>query len=207
MLHPPEWFVRGLELFDSGLHVRWGNAVDRWVVERDGYVTEQEIYYLTRRLRRAHVAHVNDADNAEKAAFYTAIAEEVISAKARRRVILYTKKLDRQIFETLMLRDIQRYGGYARAIIDMENAEIAAQKDLERQQANHSEALHKEFFDQIQFIERKKSTEMLDGRSWKEMLTSGRSTERKSEVATNDPAPLGEFTVVDKRTIPTEVTV
>ena len=201
----PEWFIRGLISLDSCLHVRWGSAIGKWVVDRDGLIPDSELQFLTRRLARAVRAVAGSPDDIKKIAFRAAITEELLSAKAGRRVILYTNTLDRRIFEQLMLRDIQRYGGYARAILELESSELAAQKAIERQQSSHNIDLGKELYDQLNFVERKKQNELNSGYTWKELLASGRSVEKPTGNVS-----LGEFAVVDKRRVvaePAEVAV
>lgn len=196
MESPSEWFVRGLELLDSNLHVRWGSAVNRWVIDRDGIITQTEIGYLKKRYLRAVNAVSLNPDDLKKIAFRDGIAEEYLSAQAGRRIILYAKNLDRQIFESLMLHDIQRYGGYARAIVELESKEIAEEKDRLRMEENRSESLHKEFYDQINFVERKKQNELLAGYSWRDLLKSGRSREPKKSNGS-----LGEYKIIDRRRV------
>lgn len=202
MQHPPEWFVTALESLDSLLHVRWGSAVGRWVVERTGHITENEINFLVNRKRRA-VNHVAESpDDAKKLAHLTALTEELNSAKAGRRIILYAKVLDQRIFNGLMERDIQRYGGYCRAIIEIESAEIKAQESLDRAQESRNFDLAMQTLDEAEFVSRKKETELHAGRSWKELLKSGRSSGARTGIGS-----LGEYRVVDKRTVKREVSL
>jgi hypothetical protein len=201
MLHDaPVWFVRGLALLDSKLHLRWGSAVGRWVVEREGYLPPQEITFLSNRRRRALTAKELTPGDEKKKAWLAALTEELESAKAGRRVILYATVLDQRIFQGLMERDIQGYGGYNRAIIEIESAEIRDANDAARIQENKDFNLAMEVLDQAEFISRRKQAEMDAGCSWKELLLSGRSSGAKTGIGS-----LGEYRIIDKRAVQREV--
>ncbi|MCI0349002.1 MAG: hypothetical protein L0Z53_06210 [Acidobacteriales bacterium] len=169
------------------MNVRWGPFVDRWVVERSGIISDTERTFLSNRRRRAKTALDTDPANADKQAWFAAISEELESANAGRRVILYTKVLNRTVFDTLARHDIQRYGGVMRFIDELEASERRAETEAHRASFEAGVAFNKELYDQIEFIGRRRSTDLGHGVRWEDMLARGSS---------GDP---NTWCVIDKR--------
>lgn len=182
-MRPNQGFVNSLKGLDPLLSVRYGDFVHQWVIERKGAITTNEIKYLNKRVERAAVILQNSADlhpnQVEKTrATYLGVNEEVISAKQGKRVIVFAKFLNQQLYDALVLSDMQRFGGYARFADELEKAEAQREKDVERQLENKRMALHKESYDMLNFLWRKRSDALLNGqRDLRYLLHGQHSTE------------------------------
>ena len=172
-MNAPRYFQDSLRLFDSLLSVRFSNLRKEWVIERKAYVSGNEIGFLRRRTERAFksaklktgMARIRTYDLA------TQIAEECRSAEEGKRVILFAKELDRRIFDALVAGDIRGYGGYSRFADALDAQEDAAERKLLRDFANENQDRSREAFDQLNFLWRRRETELLDGkRDIKELL-------------------------------------
>lgn len=165
-------FVKSLELLDPLLSVRWGNIIQQWVIERKSFIGNSEIEFLRRRSERTSKL-INSKQNPSKVEIstYRGVSEEFISAKDGKRVILFANVLSDEIYNTLCAGDLRRYGGYSRYADELEAKEAREAKDKQRQLDNFNEALHKSVYDELNFVLRKRETELLSGkRNWKELL-------------------------------------
>lgn len=160
---PSESFVNSLHAFDPLLDVRWGNHVGRWVVERKAFINDTEVWFLSRRVDRLHRWLLKDPTHKKNLAMYDEVREELIAAKNGKRVILMPKELSQQCFNALGLMDISRWGGYSRMADEMEKRESFEEADRDRQLANEREALHKQTYDALDFLWRKRLTQLANG--------------------------------------------
>lgn len=160
---PTEGFINSLHSFDPLLSVRWGDHIGRWVIERKAYIGDTEIWFLTRRTERFRKRVTSDSDNVKFREAYDEIREELIAANNGRRVILMPKELGSQCFNALALMDINRWGGYSRMADELEKQEATQEKDQERMLANERQALNKHSHDIMNFLWRKRLTELANG--------------------------------------------
>jgi hypothetical protein len=170
MMTPPAWFVRAIQDLDSLLSVRWGEVIHRWVVERKALVPSSEQTFLARRFRRvvqlakeARLAKDKKREE-EMDVLGSQLAEELNSALRGYRVILFAPELTRRIYNSLVLSDITRYGGYSRFADELERIEEFRDKDAARQMANQMEAVHKEAYDRLNFAWRNRQSELAEGK-------------------------------------------
>lgn len=169
----PSHFEESLRLFDPLLGVRWSDLKKEWVIERKAFVSEKEIGFLRRRRDRAFRSSSLKTGMAKIKTFDLAcqIAEELNSAVQGKRVIIFAKDLDRRIFDALVMGDIRRYGGYSRFADMLDAEEDKRERDLIRQMSNENDARSKEAFDQMNFLWRRRETQLLDGkRDMQELL-------------------------------------
>jgi hypothetical protein len=160
---PSESFVNSLHAFDPLLDVRWGDHIGRWVVERKAVVNETEIWFLTRRTERFRKRASTNPTNAKFLEAYDEIREELSAAKRGKRVILMPKELGQQCFNALGLMDIRQWGGYSRMADELERQESFKEQDQERQMTNERMALHSHCFDVLDFLWRKRLTQLANG--------------------------------------------
>ena len=157
---PSESFQRAIHLFDPLLSIRASTYLpDKWIIERDAWVPEYEVAFLRRRRDRL-AQFMKDEKDPKKLArtkeVFTEIAEEFESARAKRRIVLFTGSLDRRVFDLLAAGDTQRYGGYSRFIDEMEKREKEREEKLEKELTNLRDDLHSEAFDKLNFLWDKK---------------------------------------------------
>ena len=186
-------FEQSLQLFDRYLRVRWGQHMRQWVIERKAYMPPSEIDFLKRRQARFIRWCNEQPDDADRKKLLVEISEEIASAVDGRRIVLYTKSLDRRVFDMLVQADIQGFGGYSRYADEMERLQRIEDERKERVLNEEISDLNREMYDQIDFIERKRATDLLNGKSWQEMITSG--------VKPSGNPASGRVRVVDKRTV------
>lgn len=184
MKHPPEWFVRAINILDPLLSVRWGDVIGQWIIERKGVIPQSEIDFLTKREARTRNWVTNPPADASATSIKTnqntwyGVSEELISAKQHRRIILFTQRLDNQIYEMLVAADMQRYGGYARFADEIEAKEDRERADAERVAENKRHAFNLEVADMMHFVWRKKETELLSGHRNMNYLLHGKESNR-----------------------------
>lgn len=160
---PTEGFVNSLHAFDPLLSVRYGDHIGRWVVERKAYITQTEIWYLTRRTERFRQRIIKNPTKVEFRHQYDEIREELIAAKNNKRIVLMPKDLGPQCFNALALMDSRRWGGFSRMADELENQEAAKERDAERQMENERKALHAQTYDVLDFLWRKRLTQLSNG--------------------------------------------
>jgi hypothetical protein len=177
---PNPGFVNSIQSYDPLLDVRWGPCIGRWVVERKGFVTETELWFLSRRASRLQ-RWINDLarpakDRAKYSEQLQEIQEELTSAKKGYRVVMMPKELNTLAFNTLAMMDIRRWGGYSRMADELEAMESRKEADQDRMLANEREALAKQTYDVLGFLWRKRSTELASGsyrhKTLKELLNT-----------------------------------
>ena len=164
---PPNWFVRALSSLDGLLSVRWGPRLEQWVVERKAYIPQTEVGFLSRRFIRV-MEFSRQAKRKQKEKedlLYQArqVKEELDSALQGRRVILFARELNQDIFNNLCLSDITRYGGYSRLADDLEAAEKREEKERERVNFNEDITRHKETYDILRFLHDHCSVQLENG--------------------------------------------
>ena len=177
---PNSGFVQSLKLMDSNLDVRWGSVIGQWVVERRGIIPSTELGYLSKRESRLDRIVHNESHPQAKAQFKTwqSCREELTSAQAGKRVICITSILSQQIFDMICAGDLHRYGGYSRYADELEAAELHMHEDQARMAANTREAINKETYDMLNFIWRKKETELLSGERSMQKLLHGKKSNK-----------------------------
>jgi hypothetical protein len=191
-------FERSLQLMDRYLYVRWGGVMNQWVIERKAYLPLSEIEFLRRRQAR-FTRWCNEFSEGPKLDqckhLLQEITEELESAKNGRRVIIYTRELDRRVFDMLVRADMQRFGGYSRFADEVERLAESSEAKQARAHENQIADLNREVYDQMDFIERRRSTDLAEGKSMREMLSSGTRVPK---------APDAPLRVVDKRVVQPE---
>lgn len=167
MRQPPNWFVRSLSALDGLLSVRWGQQLDQWVIERKAYIPQTEIGFLSRRFARTmeFSRQMKREKKERESLFHTAlqVKEELDSSLQGRRVILFARKLNQDIFNNLCLSDITRYGGYSRLADDLEAAEKREETERQRVDDNENITRHKETYDILRFLRERRSTQLENG--------------------------------------------
>lgn len=158
-----ERFIRNLQGLDHLLDCRWSDLLSSWVIDRKAIVPDTEVRFLTNRLARAEKWLRESPDDTKKRSHRDGVAEELRSARAGRRVIFFTRHLDRRCYDRLALGDIQRYGGYSRLADEIEAEEKAVAKKLDHEHASELEDVNREAFDQLNFILDKKDARLHAG--------------------------------------------
>lgn len=180
MTTPNLGFVNSIRAYDPLLSVRWGPYINRWVVERKAVITETELWFLTRRIERfynwSHDPKRPIQERAKLSEQILEMREELHSAQNGQRVVLMPRELNTLAFNVLCQMDIKRWGGYSRMADELESMESRKEADLDRQMANEREALHKHTYDVLNFLWRKRSSELTSGsyrtKSLKELLNT-----------------------------------
>lgn len=179
-MKPSPSFVRTLELLDPLLGIHWGESVGKWVIDRKAVVSPVEIEFLVNRLRRLDQwsRDPKRKDHRQIVAKLPQVKEELACAKAGRRVVLFADALTTQVYNALCASDMRHYGGYSRFCDKLEAEEETRHADLERQQSNTRIAQNKDMFDILNFVWRKRETDLLrNERSLSEMV-HGPNTKR-----------------------------
>jgi hypothetical protein len=177
---PSKGFLRSLEILDPLLSIRWGEVIGQWVIQREARIPDTEMEFLKNRrerLRRFVMGFGTDTENVKYRRTlnaYVGVCEEHESAKVGKRVILFTPDLNPKVYDMLCAADMRNYGGYARYADELEAKEIAAEKDRDRIWENERKALHGEVYDQLNFIWKRKETQLLDGERNMQKLLHGR---------------------------------
>ena len=178
-MRPPDWFVKNLAIFDSLLRVRWGAVMKQWVIDRESSIPETELQYLINREHRLHdLISGNPEVYGRHIPLYWNVAEEAASARQGRRVVLTTPVLNEDIFRTLMLSDISRYGGYSRYADELEASEAKAAAEKERAAANLREDINRETADMLHYIWRKRENALLNGHRNMNYLLHGKESDK-----------------------------
>lgn len=159
-------FQSACSSFDPLLSFRKSSRLGKWVVERKSLIPGTEIAFLARRVgrleaaaRRAKTSRSDSSVNYELAQ----TIEELVSARDGKRVVFFTPTLDGRTFDALALSDIQRYGGYSRFADELEKSEALALKEGNRMFRNHMEGVHKDAYEILDFLDRKRSSELEHG--------------------------------------------
>jgi hypothetical protein len=160
----PERFRRCLAALDTLLSLRWGPSLGQWVIERTGVVPETELWFLKRRLERGYARYLaSSPPTVEGRERVQQLWEELQSGVQGKRVILFTPELTDRIYTAICASDMKRYGGYARIADEIEAREEQAARLADRAMAGERDDLHREAFDVINFLERKRSTQLAHG--------------------------------------------
>jgi len=159
-------FQNACSSFDPLLSFRWSSRIGKWVVDRKALIPGTEIAFLNRRIallesaaRRAKTARSDSTVDSE----LHQTVEELVSAKKGKRIVFFTETLDKRTFDALALSDLRRYGGYSRFADELEKNEALASKEGDRMFRNHMEGVHKETYEVLSFLDRKRSTELEHG--------------------------------------------
>ncbi len=152
--------------FDPLLSFRWSPRIGKWVVDRKALIPGTEIAFLARRIARledaARRAKTSKSDSSVDSELHQTV-EELVSAKEGKRIVFFTETLDRRTFDALAFSDIRRYGGYSRFADELEKNEALASKESDRMFRSHMEGIHHETYDVLNFLDRKRSTELARG--------------------------------------------
>lgn len=166
-------FQAACNSFDPLLSFRWSSRIGKWVVDRKALIPGTEIAFLTRRISRledaARRAKTSNSDSVVDSELYQT-AEELVSAREGKRIVFFTKTLDSRTFDALAFSDIRRYGGYSRFADELEKSEALASEEGNRMFRNHMEGIHKETYEILSFLDRKRSTELERGERRLEVL-------------------------------------
>jgi hypothetical protein len=163
MRTPPKGFVTMLSIMDDKLRVRWGPVIGAWVIDRMAHIPVSEKMLLEKRYNRLRRWANKVSPIAKEVETYMNIAEEWLSMKDGRRVIFTTPVLNDKVFNALCASDMQRYGGYSRFADELEAQERQEERARHWRQAHVREELNRESFDQINFLERKRTTQLQHG--------------------------------------------
>lgn len=176
--YTPSAFESAARSFDRYLSVRWGNRINQWVIERKAYIPQEEKYFLARReartLRFSKEAKRSDKERAKLKEMWQELYEENVSAQNDRRVILFARWLTDEIFNSLAASDIKRYGGYSRYADELERREAAEEKEDRRIILNENEDTHREAFENMDFLLRRRATAIHHGERSLAKLLAGR---------------------------------
>lgn len=132
-------FQSSLQSFDPLLSLRWGPTVQQWVIQRKSLIPDAEMNFLRNERGRSFKRLQPDSSEKERAR-YAGIAEEHDSALQGCRVIIFVKDFGAEVFNTLALGDIKRYGGYSR-YTDKQDELIAQQEAIKEKEAENKRAL------------------------------------------------------------------
>lgn len=177
MPEPSASYVSMLQLMDPLLSVRWGGTIEQWVVERKAMIPDYEITYL--RNRRDRTARwIREGRNKDKKAEWARVqsthkelVEEYGSAMAGKRVIRFSTALDNRLYNELCMADIKRYGGYSRLADEWDKQDEKEDAETARAQREEGIAKGKEVYDILNFLERKRTDQLLNGeRDLKKLL-------------------------------------
>lgn len=166
---PPEGFERSLKAYDSELHLRWGEKIGQWCIERTSVITPEEIEYMRKRKARtkAYVTapppRATQFSVAQNMRLWLQLSEELAAARLNRRIIIFVRTLAPAVFDLLAAADVRRYGGYARFADELEKRESAKEADVDRQLANKRNAYNKEVWGMLDHVWRKKESALLNG--------------------------------------------
>lgn len=183
---PNNGFLASLAALDSLLSVRWGDFVGQWVIERVAYIYPGEIGYMERRMER--LRRLINRKNGQKRDHYLSqwrqLHEELLAAKAGKRVILIVPELNARVYDMLCASDMQKYGGYARIADEIEAREAAEEARQERTLEDERRVISSEVYSMLNFIWRKRETALLHGEQNMGMLLHGkRSTQPVIQLA------------------------
>ena len=166
----PKAFLTQLRVTDAKLNVRWGCGTSTWVLERSCRVPEAEAgLYLRRHQRGEKQLAAMQRENLYDPTItdfdwkVRVLYENFLSARAGRRIILFAEALDARVLAALYARDSQRFGGFEAYMDRVEDEERREAVESKRLAANQSETLHKETYDVLNFIERKRQDRILSG--------------------------------------------
>ncbi len=177
--YTPAAFESAARSFDRYLRVRWGDRIQQWVIERRAYIPDEEKWFLARReartLRFSKETKRSDKERASLKITWQELYEENVSAKNDRRIILFARWLTDEIFDNLAASDIKRYGGYSRFADELERREAVEEKEDSRITLNENESAHKEAFDNMSFLLRRRSADMYQGERSLTKLLQGRT--------------------------------
>lgn len=160
-----ENFENALKLYDPALELRWGHITQCWVVERKCFVPPELMATLVDGMRKALALMHHPELSPDKRYLLQKACEEGYSAGYGKRVIIYTKKLDNRVFDTLKLGDLQRGGNLQKAIDRSVNREDQKKRDRH----NEYEPLGREVVSVVDWAARKHSTEVEHGKAPKLM--------------------------------------
>jgi len=170
MRRPPAWFVRSLGILDPLLSVRASISSDaHWVIERKGVIPPPELAILKRREARLWQWISSPANETQREQIHKnriiwmSVKDELASAEVGKRVVCRPTALIQQVYDDLCKSDFQRYGGYARFCEDLETSEEAFEADQERQLSNKRQAMSGEVYDIMQFLHRRRESQMGHG--------------------------------------------
>ena len=178
-MRPPRGFVTALHNLDPELSLRYSGRMGMWVIERRARrMPETEVRLLTNRVRRFR-AIANNPDHPQFHLGRKMLArteEELTSAKANKYAVMFTRELNPRAYDLLCAQDIQRNGGAEAVALKIEEDERKKAADQDRMNQNEMHALHLETFDILNFIWRKKETQLLHGeRDLRKMLHGTRT--------------------------------
>lgn len=177
----PKWFTDAIALLDPLLSVRKSVVTSHWVVERKAVIPASEIQILIRRRDRmwrwitSPTTEQKEQIHKNRVAWQN-LCDEVESAQHGKRVICRPRWLDQTVYNGLCQSDIQRYGGFARFCTELEQEEERIEADQERMQSNKRVAMNAEVYDILNFLNRKKGSELDNGHQDLKYLLHGRHT-------------------------------
>ena len=177
----PTSFSGAMQTYDPNLHLRRSRGLNSWIIEVDSFIPIKEMDYLYGRKNRLYAIAGKSGEPHEKAArisMYHQVAEEFKSAKSKRRVVIITPFLNHEVMQKVIMSDFRNYNGYNRMADEWDKAERQEEKSSRRAFDSESEDRHKETFDMINFLCRKKSTEMYHGERDLNVLLHGRKSGR-----------------------------
>jgi len=155
-------FQESLQSFDPLLSVRWGDFVQKWVIQRRSLIPDAEMKFLGNERRRLEGKVALGAEQ-KIVDRYKGVAEEHECARQGCRVILFVSEFSPKIFDTLALGDIRRYGGYSRYTDKMDEVVEQQEKMKEREEENKRAVYHAEAWGRrgiYDFLTRKRLTDI-----------------------------------------------
>ena len=177
----PQWFIRALTTMDPLLSVRKSIVTSHFVIERKAVIADTEIETLRRRRDRIW-KWINHPKPEQKDQIHAnrkewqSLTDEVCSAEQHKRVICRPRWLDQAVYNSLCQSDFQRYGGAARYCTEMEQEEERMEAEQERILSNKRRALNAEVYDMLEFMHRKRSSELGNGQQDMKYLLHGKHT-------------------------------
>lgn len=180
-MKPPAWFVKALGILDPLLSVRESVVTSHFVIDRKAVISGSELETLRRRRDRIW-RWVNFPNEDQKKQLHKnrlawqSLADEVESAEHGKRVIVRPRALNQEVYDALCKSDFRRYGGAARFCTEQEQEEERLDADAERILSNKRQALNAEVFDILEFINRRRGSELDNGHQDMGYLLHGRHT-------------------------------
>lgn len=184
MRTPPPGFVSSLQALDPLYHVRWGDAIRQWIIEREAVYSETERSFLSNRLRRLKAAPKRDAARLAEA------FEEDLSAQGGRRVICFVNQLDSKVFDAVCVADVRRYGGWSRYADYLDAQDEKKEEALLRQQASQRDDLHRIAHDHMSFLGQHRIAQLEAGERDMNFLLHGYRTKPTTRTRRPITGPL-----------------
>lgn len=137
-MNAPKEFVSALRAFDPALRIRWAHRMEVWIIER--------------KMEPRHKQLVAERPNPFKSArgwdLYDGWKEGYVHVLS-----VHPTLLDHRVFATLAEADAWRQGGMAKMAAQLDAADEAVERAEDRERLNVNEALSRDAYDRIAWLE------------------------------------------------------